>query len=94
MAMPLIHITITALNNNGRRDRNVFYYRISVGNSYRMTFLIYKNGWGEIVIQWTREMGCAFLSLHSSDSGVNPVAGFCAQGNGPLGSKKQRKFID
>jgi hypothetical protein len=38
MAMPLIHITITALHNNGRQDRNV--YRISVGNSYSMTLRI------------------------------------------------------
>jgi hypothetical protein len=91
MAMRLIHITITALYNNGRRDRNV--YRISVGKSYRMTLLIYRNGEG-IVTQWIGEMGCAFLSLHSSDSGLNPGAGFCAQGNGLLGSKKQRKFID
>ena len=26
-----------------------------------------------IVIQWIREMGCALLSLHSSNSGLNPV---------------------
>jgi len=43
MAMPLIYTTITALHNNGRRDGNVC--RISVGKSYRITLLIYRN-WG------------------------------------------------
>jgi hypothetical protein len=45
-------------------------------------------GGGGIVIQWIREIGCAFLPLHSYESGLNPVAGFCAQGNGLHGSKK------
>jgi len=45
MATPLIHITITALHNNGRRDRNV--YGILVGKSYRMMLLIYRNGGGD-----------------------------------------------
>ena len=60
MAMPLIHITITALHNNGRRDRNV--YRISVGKSYRMTLLIYRNwGGGDINTMDQRNGVCIFV---------------------------------